>query len=49
MAAVFPSMVSLGRFGQSNEVAQTTLFLASSESSYITGAEISVDGRFAQV
>lgn len=49
MAAGFPSMVSLGRFGQSNEVAQTALFLASSESSYITGAEIPVDGGFAQV
>jgi len=49
MAANFPSMVSLGRFGQSDEVAQTALFLASSDSSYITGAEIPVDGGFAQV
>jgi len=49
MAANFPSMVSLGRFGQSDEVAQTALFLASSDSSYITGTEIPVDGGFAQV
>lgn len=49
MAANFPSMVSLGRFGQSDEVAQTALFLASSDSSYITGAELPVDGGFAQV
>ena len=49
MASNFPSMVSLGRFGQANEVATTALFLASSDSSYITGAEIPVDGGFAQV
>ncbi len=49
MAAAFPSLVSLGRFGQSDEVANTALFLASDESSYITGAEIPVDGGFAQV
>lgn len=49
MAANFPSMVSLGRFGNADEVAATALFLASSDSSYITGAEIPVDGGFAQV
>ena len=49
MAANFPSLVSLGRFGHSDEVATTALFLASSDSSYITGAEIPVDGGFAQV
>lgn len=49
MAANFPSMISLGRFGQSEEIANTALFLASADSSYITGAEIPVDGGFAQV
>ena len=49
MAASFPSLVSLGRFGNSEEIATTALFLASSDSSYITGAEIPVDGGFAQV
>ena len=49
MAANFPNMVSLGRFGRSEEVAQTALFLASEDSSYITGAEIPVDGGMAQV
>ncbi|MET1258208.1 MAG: SDR family oxidoreductase [Flavobacteriaceae bacterium] len=49
MASSFPSLVSLGRFGNSDEVATTALFLASSDSSYITGAEIPVDGGFAQV
>ena len=49
MAANFPSMISLGRFGNSEEIATTALFLASSDSSFITGAEIPVDGGFAQV
>jgi len=49
MASNFPSLVSLGRFGNSEEIAATALFLASSDSSYITGAEIPVDGGFAQV
>ncbi len=49
MASSFPSLVSLGRFGSSDEIASTALFLASSDSSYITGAEIPVDGGFAQV
>lgn len=49
MASNFPSLVSLGRFGNSEEIATTALFLASSDSSYVTGAEIPVDGGFAQV
>nr|WP_299168856.1 glucose 1-dehydrogenase [uncultured Allomuricauda sp.] len=49
MASGFPSMVSLGRFGSAEEVASTALFLASDDSSYITGAEIPVDGGLAQV
>jgi NAD(P)-dependent dehydrogenase (short-subunit alcohol dehydrogenase family) len=49
MASKFPSLVALGRFGSSIEVANTALFLGSSESSYITGTEIPVDGGLAQV
>jgi NAD(P)-dependent dehydrogenase (short-subunit alcohol dehydrogenase family) len=49
MASSFPSMVPLGRFGQGSEIATTALFLASDDSSFITGAEIPVDGGFAQV
>lgn len=49
MAGNFPSLVPLGRFGTGSEIAPVALFLASEESSYITGAEIPVDGGFAQV
>src|SRR6266478_5160459 len=41
--------VPLGRFGTPDEVAKAVVFLASGESSYITGTELFVDGGFAQV
>ena len=41
--------VPLGRFGTPNEVAKAVVFLASDDSSYITGTELFVDGGFAQV
>jgi NAD(P)-dependent dehydrogenase (short-subunit alcohol dehydrogenase family) len=36
--------VPMGRFGEAKEMAQAVLFLASKESSYITGTEFLVDG-----
>src|SRR5262249_52814546 len=39
----------LGRFGTGDEVARAAVFLASDDASYITGAELFVDGGFAQV
>ena len=43
------SAIPLGRFGQTDEVANAVVFLASDESSYITGTELFVDGGFAQI
>jgi NAD(P)-dependent dehydrogenase (short-subunit alcohol dehydrogenase family) len=41
--------IPLGRLGTPDEVAKAVVFLASGESSYITGTELFVDGGFAQV
>jgi NAD(P)-dependent dehydrogenase (short-subunit alcohol dehydrogenase family) len=43
------SIVPLGRFGTPDEIAKAIVFLASDDSSYITGTELFVDGGFAQV
>jgi len=47
--AQFVSIIPMGRIGQSNEIANTALFLASNDSSFITGIELFVDGGTAQV
>jgi NAD(P)-dependent dehydrogenase (short-subunit alcohol dehydrogenase family) len=47
--AAYISHVPLGRVGEPEEIATTALFLASDDSSYITGISISVDGGTAQV
>lgn len=48
-AAQFASQVPLGRRGKPEEIAAVVAFLASDESSYITGVDLAVDGGMAQV
>eukprot|EP01050_Picozoa_sp_SAG11_P021825 SAG11_NODE_3970_length_2128_cov_1.975850_2_plen_132_part_00 len=39
-----PETVPLGRLGEAAEVAQLVLFLASDESKYMSGSELTIDG-----
>jgi len=43
------SSVPLGRLGTPDEIAKAVVFLASDDSSYVTGVELFVDSGFAQV
>ncbi|MGB2888578.1 MAG: SDR family oxidoreductase, partial [Candidatus Acidiferrales bacterium] len=48
-AKTIVAQVPMKRIGQPAEVAAAVAFLASSDASYITGSEISVDGGFGQI
>jgi NAD(P)-dependent dehydrogenase (short-subunit alcohol dehydrogenase family) len=43
------STIPMGRMGEPDEVAQAALFLASDDSSFVTGIELFVDGGRAQI
>jgi NAD(P)-dependent dehydrogenase (short-subunit alcohol dehydrogenase family) len=45
----FVSMIPRGKIGQPEEIATAALFLASSDSSFVTGIELFVDGGVAQI
>ncbi|RJE72102.1 glucose 1-dehydrogenase [Reichenbachiella sp. MSK19-1] len=49
MGQGFAQQVPLGRFGSSEEIAKSVLFLASDEASFITGVELEIDGGLSQV
>ena len=49
MIARIASTIPMGRMGEADEVAKAALFLASDDSSFITGIELFVDGGRAQV
>ena len=48
VAGDLQSKIALKRFGEATEIAKAVLFLASEDSSYITGVELSVDGGLTQ-
>jgi NAD(P)-dependent dehydrogenase (short-subunit alcohol dehydrogenase family) len=47
--AQFAAAIPLNRMGRPEEIASAALFLASDDSSFVAGAELSVDGGMAQV
>lgn len=49
MKDAFVSIIPMGRVGKPHEIATAALFLASDDSSFVTGIELFVDGGTAQV
>ena len=49
MGAGFAQQVPLGRFGSSDELAKSVLFLASDDASFVNGVELEVDGGLSQI
>ena len=49
MVEYFKTMIPVGRLGLSKEIANAALFLASDDSSFVTGIELAVDGGMAQI
>jgi NAD(P)-dependent dehydrogenase (short-subunit alcohol dehydrogenase family) len=49
MEEMVSKAIPLGRFGEADELAKAALFLASDDSSFVNGIELSVDGGMAQI
>ena len=49
LKATLAGQVPMGRMGTSDEIAKVALFLASDDSSFVTGIELFVDGGMAQI
>jgi NAD(P)-dependent dehydrogenase (short-subunit alcohol dehydrogenase family) len=49
LTAAFAGSIPLGRTGRPDDIAKAVSFLASDESSFITGTELFVDGGLAQI
>jgi NAD(P)-dependent dehydrogenase (short-subunit alcohol dehydrogenase family) len=47
MASTMAGMTAIGRYGVADEIAAAVAFFASPEASYVTGAELTVDGGLA--
>lgn len=43
---LFERMIPMGRYARAEEIASAALYLASDESSYVTGSEVTVDGGY---
>jgi NAD(P)-dependent dehydrogenase (short-subunit alcohol dehydrogenase family) len=49
LVEMYQSMVPMGRLARAEEIASAALFLASEQSSYVTGADLMADGGIGQV
>jgi NAD(P)-dependent dehydrogenase (short-subunit alcohol dehydrogenase family) len=49
LVQMYKSMIPIGRLARAEEIASAALFLASDQSSYVTGSDLMADGGVGQV